>query len=912
MRRQSYNLFVIAAITMVFAACGKENGLEQTYQDRSLSFELSMASASHDTDESGASTKSMEIKSADGSITLPLEYRVTDGIGDISLAGESQTKGTQYNLLSELQTIGTFQVTAWNSDGSRFIPTPEDELEEGTINYTDLRWTLDGTAPLWKDADVKTFFAYTNLPEGASVTCESEASHTFSYTSLQTDAAAQKDALLGYYQGDGDRDGDGKPDGVAKIQFIHPLTAVVFVQGEFERVTAIKNLSIEGVYDGGKAVVTYSYNSDGSLVPSFDWGTSRSGKTNVTQTVPNSGALPGQDKQIGEPFILIPQDLTANEVTIKAVVTVDGSSDRTVQTKLSTGNWKEGMTNIYTLGYDANKYSYEFSLSDGKISGTQTFINTTSAETATVHITSTKTIEGGSPQAGDWLIKSVKVGLGPEEPVNATSFTDKGGINAQQTESGINSHLSITAAKRTPVDPSTRDYWIGDNGNWSPADWSTTKATASSPLDLSKFNFQDETTDNPMTTANCYIIRHAGTYKLPLVYGNAVVNGGDNKQSYQPDDTGGSQRLEIFVNSAGAGIESPFIENAEGCGGENLKCAVIWQDKAQVVKSLSIVDGASAGTVGSYDATNVRYLQFTVDNSTICQNNALICVYKDANGNDSYDSGEAVWSWHIWTTNDPALLSDPISVWTSNEPPYVEYKFFPLNNLGWIDVNGYPSREDVTIVLAQKKSGKEITITVRQNAVSGKSSGCFYQWGRKDPMLAKADVMKYEAGTVPISTAIKNPETFYYKNSDNWCSTIYFNLWTGKQSEAGNEVHQNPNMIKTIYDPSPVGYKMPAPKAFSVFKYDYTSGNFNLYFGHNFDTAKTNIPGNTSIVFFSAAGYLSSVNGSHSSSGTMGLYWSAMPRNNTNAYDFDFESNKANPSGNNPLAMGISVRPVKE
>lgn len=335
---------------MTLAACNKENGLEQAHQDRSLSFELSMASASHDTDESKASTKSLEIKSADGSITLPLEYRVTDGIGESLLVGEVQTKGEQINNKIQLQTIGSFKVKAWNSDHSSFLPT--DDSEESTVNYTNEKWTLqEETAPLWKNADVKTFFAYANLPQGASVTCECDEEHIFSYPMLKTDATDQSDALLGYYRGSGYSDGEGVAGGVAKIQFIHPLTAVVFKQGTFDGITAIKSLSIAGVYNGGEAIVTYAYDTDGNIVPSFEWGGSRSSTTTVTQNIPVAGQFPGEGEDLGEPFIILPQDLSTDNVTIKAVVTTS-AGDMELMAEINTGEWMEGKTNTYTINCD--------------------------------------------------------------------------------------------------------------------------------------------------------------------------------------------------------------------------------------------------------------------------------------------------------------------------------------------------------------------------------------------------------------------------------------------------------------------------------------------------------------------------------------------------------------------------------
>ena len=923
MNIKSLNTLLIAASVLSFAACNKENGLEQAHQDRNLSFELSMAAVSHDTDESGASTKSMEIKSADGSITLPMEYRVTDGIGESPLAGEAQTKGEQINSETEMldQNIVSFKVKAWNSDNSQFLP--REGSGESTVKYTNGKWTLDvETAPLWKNADTKTFFAYANLPDGATVSCTNDddhSFHTFSYSSLQTDATAQKDALLGYYKGNG---GLG---GVAKIQFIHPLTAVVFKQGVFVGDFTIKSLSLEGVYKGGVANVTYAYDDTyGDIVPTFDWGTSRSETITVSQNIPDPGTPPGSGNKIGQSFILIPQNLAEKNVIIKAIVTTtDG--DQEIMANLDTGEWMAGKTNTYTLNYDSHTYTYEIT-SD---INTTTFLTNTE-ESQDVTINSKKTNELGEDSPIGWFIKSVQVGAGEIEEINSTSFTNRGGISASQTN---DSKLSITAEARTDVVyPGTHGYWTGGNGNWSPEDW--TNATATSPLDLSKFNFQDETTDNPMTTANCYIIRHAGTYKLPLVYGNAVVKGSPNEQSYLPNATGGSNRLERFVNSRGVGITSPFIENADYCGGSDLKCAVIWQDKAEVVKSLQIVGNIA----DSYTISNVRYLQFSISQGDICQNNALICVYKDKEGGTAgqYDTGEAVWSWHIWTTNDPALLSPAIPVFNfpEDKSESKKYDFFPLNCLGWTDNTDItkpttcPSKEDVKIVLAQNDSDsdEEIILTVKQNSVYMGSVSCYYQWGRKDPMCPTdspiGSFKVHDKNTkATLADAICNPDRIYYtSNKNNWCKQMYNNLWTGKKSETGL-FDQDSDMIKTIYDPSPVGYKMPASKAFTGFSttggtVEKNISKWNIYGGFNNGGNFYTKPDKKGDYIFFPCPALRGESGTVDTQqiGQQGYYWSAVPNNENTGQNLTIWSDGTLcvPSTSNGLSVAFSVRPVLE
>ena len=56
------------------------------------------------------------------------------------------------------------------------------------------------------------------------------------------------------------------------------------------------------------------------------------------------------------------------------------------------------------------------------------------------------------------------------------------------------------------------------------------------------------------STANCYVVRTAGAYRFPLVYGNALKGGNANVVAY-----------DGFTNHLGNAITSPFIEANANC-----------------------------------------------------------------------------------------------------------------------------------------------------------------------------------------------------------------------------------------------------------------------------------------------------------------------------------------------------------
>ena len=145
--------------------------------------------------------------------------------------------------------------------------------------------------------------------------------------------------------------------------------------------------------------------------------------------------------------------------------------------------------------------------------------------------------------------------------------------------------------------------------------------------------------------------------------------------------------------------------------------------------------------------------------------NAVIVV-KDA-------SGTILWSWHIWVTDKP------------NELEYVNR----IGSYTMLDRN-------LGAISAEQSQWRE-------------SVGVMYQWGRKDPFsITGNDYSNYkrnyttEVGRVPLQQAIENPSVFYCQYT-SWTSPFNSSLWVPDQ--------------KTIYDPCPVGYRVPPGNAFRSF-----------------------------------------------------------------------------------------------
>ena len=125
--------------------------------------------------------------------------------------------------------------------------------------------------------------------------------------------------------------------------------------------------------------------------------------------------------------------------------------------------------------------------------------------------------------------------------------------------------------------------------------------------------------------------------------------------------------------------------------------------------------------------------------------------------------------------------------------------------------------------------------------------------------------------------------------------------------------NDNP-VVKTVYDPCPVDFKMPANNAFTGFTADgQNNGTMNVdgtdnwqtyqnNFGHNFWTNSSK----TATINFPASGSRDGFDGSLSLVGISGFYWSAVPNN------LGFVSGFVKPLGSTNRPYGFAARPVSE
>lgn len=277
-------------------------------------------------------------------------------------------------------------------------------------------------------------------------------------------------------------------------------------------------------------------------------------------------------------------------------------------------------------------------------------------------------------------------------------------------------------------------------------------------------------------TANCYIAHTNRSYKF-----NATVKGngkGDGRSEY----------------IAAHGVEISDIATVE----------LLWESRNDGDKSMSreIIDGAPTYSGG--------YIAFSTGRS---QGNALIAA-KD-------QEGTILWSWHIWVCDDEITAHD--------------------HNNG----------KGVVAQIMDRNLG-----ALNNTPMDINNRGMFYQWGRKDPFMPSRSpyveltindnlnapennltndevgngtgTWNFNGEALPIDVipgnipySVQNPMTYLKP-----CYSSYYTWYCMSDDAAACDTGLWDAEQKTIFDPCPVGYKVPGNELWGL-----PSGNNRIQTG---------------------------------------------------------------------------------
>ena len=681
------------------------------------------------------------------------------------------------------------------------------------------------------------------------------------------------------------------------LDFRHALTGIRFAVGQnLSWNKTIDKVEIRNAVMKSKYTLSKELNGTGATwhVQSTDpRGTATlSGVSVSTSRNPNVTIMGNAGDNFT--FYMIPQQLTGH---VTAYVHCTDGTTITVPLK---GEWKAGTTRTYKLSQTNSNWNYVLTATDP--SRAAEYDETTSQAYT---ITSYRE-NSGTRQAVAWKVIGYSVDNGVTWTNNKPTW-----MTALSKESGDGAPYSAEAGTAT-LTKDVKDLFKLRNDGLKNA---TALGTAAAPYDLSLHDHNGNVTAR--NTANSYLISAPGHYRIPLVYGNAIKNGATNNNAYETTATG-TYVLQHFKDHNDQNITDPWIEKSNAANAGINGAKIVWSDEKDLVhlSTSPIV----------HDASNNAYLDFEVKQADIKSGNAVVAVTKN---------GTVVWSWHLWFAPKTAL--NTIAITNHQNKIYN----FTTETLGWKPTvwsgSTYDKPRTVKVKVEQAIANggvKQVTvINITQNpGIKRTGIATHYQFGRKDAFpgmnetqLPQGSINKNAGDNMSITNGIQNPQNFYTWggswNNNPPAGYSYYNLWSADNTTTG----RNDNaVVKTVYDPCPVGFKIPASNAFTGFtsngQEQTTAANMNVKetneswnkfsaaYGHNFYTNSSK----NATIFFPASGERDYNYGWLNDVGSVGCYWSAVPYDTSNGCNLSFNLGVVSPQINNYRSRGFAARPVSE
>lgn len=773
-----------------------------------------------------------------------------------------------------------------------------DWFDEGTDGGSGVsEWRVKDSQVIqdyWGEDDLGHFYGYVPAPSeapasGVSINVSGTVP-TLTYT-MPTNEANQMDIMTAKDEGisgSGITKAEKNENGV-QLAFSHVLAAIRFKVKSGNNLTCrvnnktyyvqLKSITINDVYNQGTCPILTELGTNHLALWSLE---STKGTCSTTITRSRAEILADADRLITPDencFMLLPQIIPDG---VKATFMCDLSSDEGGSTIVHSNvtfeaplygtdgdnasgkkEWWPSYTYTYSISDDAVDYVFDYNTLTDKTYSNVVFAGTSEEG---VFIRSYKMNTKGVKSNVDWEIQYYEV------DADATGVGGSHGGDVGSWKTGTNGWIHVydkTGGTYATANEVTNTH-NGANENNTDEEklFKIEVGSIMTPvIDLSLWN-QDQTKRwRGRSTSNCYIVAGPGTYRIPLIYGNAWTNGSHNTSAYKAT-TSGTYMLSTFHNCNDVPIQSPFI-NIDLAQQVDHAC-LIWEEGDCATNGTVTYDhrsnsgGTSSGTPESgderfgdksnigtvvkvvwdidesitgeddYNTKNgdykekANYLKFEIDPDNFNYGNAVVGICDAANN--------ILWSWHIWITDPATFLSGQQLTIDSHDVT------FAGTNIGRVEGGqsiAAQTREG-HVKLVQRESGKEITINATQQkrrAFTTYFTNVLYQFGRKDPMRGNVDpsdmstnrgAPRGTAGVVPwynnygntatIGTLIKNPNSIYgVSNGDLYPSSAiassnksYCNLWATNLTSTYQSMWGTWQFNgKTIYDPSPVGYCVP-------------------------------------------------------------------------------------------------------
>lgn len=366
------------------------------------------------------------------------------------------------------------------------------------------------------------------------------------------------------------------------------------------------------------------------------------------------------------------------------------------------------------------------------------------------------------------------------------------------------------------------DFNIYENTNYT---WNIKMSSANvADPRIIQMDMTPATSTNLRNTSNCFMVIPGSNFCF-------------NPYRHEADNSVLKSNTELVTGSMLGGASGPTLNIISGKEISSVK--ILWQSRDNGTSGELVLGRYISSTnhtnIINYENLSSPYNARVFVKVPVTQGgNAVIAAYNSSN--------EIVWSWHLWITDyvpermktAGGSVDDRYKAAQSGTQNGTVHKY---RSSIWQAGGTYENMVMMDRDLGTRKGGypglgkdayQEYTVSEATNR-----QGLLYQWGRKDPFFGSADgttneinvifdgdgtpinITKVDATTTGASNnllyAIQHPLVFLYggTNTDWWD-----NIASNGNTEDGGAYNWNANGrsapgVKTIYDPSPEGWKVP-------------------------------------------------------------------------------------------------------
>ncbi len=293
-------------------------------------------------------------------------------------------------------------------------------------------------------------------------------------------------------------------------------------------------------------------------------------------------------------------------------------------------------------------------------------------------------------------------------------------------------------------------------------------------------------------------------------------------------------------------------------------------------------------------------IKVTIPKAYSDMGNILVAVKKGS---------DIVWSWHLWVTDynpyKTTSFENPNRTTVNETVSTIGGKIHSYNGTIWSS-GIYKDK-----LIMDRNLGGISAGFAGQGSSNYDKGYIVYQFGRKEPFAGntgkkstdntKFDPTINDRAIRGMEDATNNPLIFAINQGfSDFGGNTY--LWGDPKATVANTNNLSGRQ-KSIFDPSPVGWRVPINGV-------YTFTHSSLPWVNSNDRIGRVYTQNNS-VYYTANGYRAQTSAALIGATTLGLYWVATPVNSTSAYRFVFDSSRFHASSDG-RSVGFAVRPIQE